>query len=207
MQCENGIERLITTRGIPNVERAARLLFLNKTCFNGLYRVNQQGEFNAPFGDYKNPDFVNVRGLRALHVYLNQASVQLYGVNAVDIIDVANIAPKTVFFLDPPYMPMSQTASFTGYTPKGFDFSDQERVYQFCLRLHYEGHYFLLSNAAHPAIINLYRDFQIETVTAKRSINCHGDKRGNVNEVLISNYDANKELLSRPPKIGEGDDA
>ena len=179
-----------------DVERAARLLFLNKTCFNGLYRVNRQGEFNTPFGQHKNPDFVNAQGLRAVSHYLNNNTIQLYGVDATDILEVAETLPRTFFYLDPPYTPISQTSSFTGYTASGFSFSDQERLYQFCLRLHAEGHFFLLSNSAHPAVMNLYRDFNIEVVRAKRNINCQTDKRGSVNEVLIRNYDDNNHLLT-----------
>lgn len=181
---------------LSDIERASRFLYLNKTCYNGLYRVNQQGEFNSPFGRYDKPAIVNAEGLRALSHYFNTNKVQFLGVDAMDILDVAEIAPRMFFYLDPPYTPVSQTSSFTGYTASGFSFPDQERLYQFCLRLHYEGHLFLLSNAAHPAIMNLYRDFTIDIVSATRSINCQGDKRGAVNELLIRNYDENDRLLT-----------
>ena len=181
---------------LTDVERASRLLYLNKTCWSGLYRVNSQGEFNTPFGRYDKPAIVNEVPLRALSDYLNNNNVQLYGVDAVDILDVADITPRTFFYIDPPYTPVSQTSSFTGYTASGFSFSDQERLYQFCLRLHAEGHLFLLSNSAHPTIMNLYRNFNIDVVDVKRRINCQGDKRGVVKEVLIRNYDDDDNLLN-----------
>ena len=180
---------------LTDVEHASRLLYLNKTCWSGMYRVNSHGEFNTPFGRYDKPAIVNAVALRALSDYLNNNNIQLYGVDAMDILDVADIAPCTFFYLDPPYTPVSQTSSFTGYTASGFSFSDQERLYQFCLRLHAEGHLFLLSNSNHPAIMNLYREFSIDVVNASRRINCKANKRGAVKEVLIRNYVDDDNLL------------
>ncbi len=107
---------------LSDVERAARIIYLNKTCYNGLYRVNSAGEFNSPFGSYRNPNIVNAPTLRAVSKYLNSADVTL---TAVDYAEVLSAIPKRTFvYLDPPYYPVSTTANFTGYVKGGFNRDD-----------------------------------------------------------------------------------
>lgn len=171
---------------ISDIERASRILYLNKTCYNGLFRVNQQGEFNAPFGRYHNPNIVNETGLRAVSQYLNQARITfrsgdfeaaLEGVGAGDFV-----------YFDPPYDPMTESANFTGYDKGGFGRGEQIRLKKLCDSLDSQGVKFLLSNSATDFVLDLYSHYNIRVVQAKRAVNSKGHKRGHVNEVLVSNY-------------------
>lgn len=164
------------------VVRAARIIYLNKTCFNGLYRVNSAGQINSPYGRYKNPNIVNEPGIRALSRYL-QGDIDL---RCGDYADALVDLPKGSFvYLDPPYMPLSQTSAFTGYTEGGFNYDEQVRLRDECAKLREQGIHFVESNSDCEAIRELYADFEIKTVQAKRAINSRGDRRGAVNEVLI----------------------
>lgn len=164
------------------VVRAARIIYLNKTCFNGLYRVNSAGQINSPYGRYKNPNIVNEPGIRALSRYL-QGDIDL---RCGDYADALVDLPKGSFvYLDPPYMPLSQTSAFTGYTEGGFNYDEQVRLRDECVKLREQGIRFVESNSDCEAIRELYADFEIKTVQAKRAINSRGDRRGAVNEVLI----------------------
>lgn len=164
------------------VTRAARILYLNKTCFNGLYRVNSAGQVNSPYGRYKNPNIVNEPGIRALSQYL-KGDIQL---RCGDYSAVLQHLSRGAFvYLDPPYMPLSQTSAFTGYTEGGFDYSEQMRLRNECLKLREKKIHFVESNSDCPEVRELYTDFEIRTVQAKRSINSRGDRRGVINEVLI----------------------
>lgn len=169
------------------VERAARILYLNKTCYNGLFRVNKAGEFNTPFGNYRNPNIVNEITLQAVSKYLNKAKITLL---CTDFAEVLQGARKGAFvYLDPPYDPVSDTASFTGYDKGGFGRDEQVRLKETCDKLHKKGVKFLLSNSATDFIKDLYKDYQIEVIQAKRAINSKPDKRGEVDEVLVRNYE------------------
>lgn len=177
------LDREVTFAERSAVERAARIIYLNKTCFNGLYRVNSQGQVNSPYGRYKNPNIVNEPGIRALSKYL-KGDVEL---KCGDYASALQGLPKGSFvYLDPPYMPLSQTSAFTGYTEGGFNYEEQKRLHEECVKLREEGIHFLQSNSDCPAIRELYSDFDIKTVQAKRAINSRGDRRGAVSEVLIS---------------------
>lgn len=172
---------------LTKIERAARLLYLNKTCFNGLYRVNQAGEFNTPFGAYKNPNFVNEEMLKAVSEYLTSAEITFL---SGDYKTAAEQLSEGAFvYLDPPYDPVTHTANFTGYQAGGFTRNDQEALKNLCDQLNERGIKFLLSNSATPFIKNLYRDYTVTTVQARRSVNSNALKRGAVEEVLVRNYD------------------
>ncbi|WP_201573134.1 DNA adenine methylase [Psychrobacter nivimaris] len=169
------------------LERASRVIYLNKTCFNGLYRVNSSGEFNTPFGRYKNPNIINETVLRAVSRYLNDNDIQLL---SGDFEDALKGARKGSFvYLDPPYDPVSKSSNFTGYVEGGFGSEQQERIRDVCVKLNQKGIRFLLSNSATPFIKDLYKDFEIIEVGAKRHINSVASKRGSVTEVLVRNYD------------------
>lgn len=174
------------------VEKAARVIYLNKTCFNGLYRVNNAGEFNAPFGGYKNPNIVNITTIRAVSNYLNKAKIVILNRDFEAVLK--NIRGSSNFiYLDPPYDPVSKSANFTGYNQGGFGKNEQVRLRDLCNRLNGRGVKFLLSNSATDFIKDLYRDYTIETIKAVRAINSDGAKRGAVNEMLIYNYDYAKK--------------
>ncbi len=175
-----------------DVEVASRLIYLNKTCFNGLFRVNSSGHFNTPFGNYKNPNIVNEPVIRAVSKYFNDNEITILN---GDFAIACQEAQKGDFvYFDPPYDPVSDTASFTGYNAGGFGREEQIRLRDLCVELDKRGVKFLLSNSATKFIIDLYKSKEfkskitIDIVKAKRSINSNGNKRGEVDEVLIRNY-------------------
>ncbi|HHY74738.1 MAG TPA: DNA adenine methylase [Bacillus bacterium] len=177
---------------LSQVERAARMIYLNKTCYNGLFRVNSQGQFNVPFGKYKNPQIVNEIVLKAVHNYLRLNDVTIWN---KDFSEVINSVKKGDFvYFDPPYDPVSDTSSFTGYSLAGFNRDDQLRLRDVCVELDKRGCKFLLSNSATDFIKEKYNEkgFHVEIVSASRHINSVASKRGKIDEVLVMNYDPNK---------------
>lgn len=174
---------------MSNIEKASRTLYLNKTCYNGLYRVNQKGQFNTPYGRYKNPNIVNEPQLRALSHYFNEADIRFLSKDYSDVLEMLD--EDSFVYLDPPYDPVSETSSFTDYNSGGFGREEQKRLKQYCDYLHERGINFLLSNSATDFIKELYDnpDYTITTVSARRSINSVASKRGEVGEVLVRNYD------------------
>lgn len=172
---------------LSEIERAARILFLNKTCYNGLYRVNNSGEFNSPFGNYRNPNIVNEPVLRAVSHYFNTASVYFSSLDYSEVL--CRINRGTFVYLDPPYDPVSDTSNFTGYSKGGFTKEDQIRLCQYCDDLDRRGIKFMLSNSATTFIEELYDRYNITIVQAKRAINSVGNRRGDVNEVVVRNYE------------------
>lgn len=165
------------------VEKAARIIYLNKTCYNGLYRVNAAGQFNSPYGRYKNPNIVNATTIRAMSKYLQNPKIVI---KVGDYRDVLKGVRKGAFvYLDPPYMPISTSSSFTGYTENGFSYEQQVELRNECDKLREKGIAFLQSNSDCKEIRELYKEYDIRTVQAKRSINSNANKRGEINEVLI----------------------
>lgn len=186
-----GLDRTDEFQKLSNIQRASRIIFLNKTCFNGLYRVNNSGEFNAPFGRYKNPNIVNAPTLRAVNKYLNSNKINLM---TGDYAEVLNNIPKNSFvYLDPPYHPLTEGSSFTGYVQGGWNIYDQIRLREVCDELNKKGVKFLLSNSSTDFIKEQYSAYEINIVKANRSINSNGEKRGEVEEVLIRNYGYDKK--------------
>lgn len=175
---------------LSDVEKAARIIYLNKTCYNGLFRVNSSGQFNAPYGKYKNPAIVNEVTLKAVSDYFNSSKIKfLKGDYKVAL---KGLRKGAFVYFDPPYMPISSSSNFTGYTEAGFDYDSQVELRDECVKLHKKGIKFLQSNSYTNEILDLYSDtsiFKIEIVKAKRSVNSKADKRGDVSEVLIYNYE------------------
>ena len=172
---------------LTDIDKAARVIFLNKTCYNGLYRVNSAGEFNTPFGRYKNPNIVNESTLRAVHEYFNTADVTILNTSYSEA--VQGLPENSFVYLDPPYDPISVTASFTGYNAGGFSREDQIALRDCCRQLDIAGIKFMLSNSATEFIQDIYSEFNITIVPAKRAINSVGSKRGCVDEVVVRNYE------------------
>lgn len=172
---------------LTDVQRAARIIFLNKTCFNGLYRVNNAGEFNSPFGSYKNPNIVNAPVLRAVNSYFNAANVKFTSTDYAEVLK--NIPKGTFVYLDPPYDPVSTTSNFTGYSKDGFSRTDQIRLRECCDELDKRGIKFMLSNSSTDFIHEQYAEYNITVVQAKRAINSVATKRGDVDEVVVRNYE------------------
>lgn len=173
---------------LSKTEKAARLLYLNKTCYNGLYRVNSAGEFNSPFGNYKNPNIVNEPVLKAVHKYLSQNDISFYNEDFENTLK--RVKKGSFVYLDPPYDPVSNTSSFTGYNKGGFDRTEQIRLKSCCDELSSKGIKFMLSNSSTEFIHELYSEYQVIIVKAKRSINSNGRKRGEIDEVIIRNYES-----------------
>ena len=172
---------------LTKVQKAARIIYLNKTCYNGLFRVNNAGEFNTPFGHYKNPNIVNAPTLKAVSAYFQKARITFSDVDYELVL--RNIARGTFVYLDPPYDPVSDTANFTGYTKSGFDRSEQIRLRQCCDELNRRGIKFMLSNSATDFIKEQYAAYNITIVKAKRAVNSNAAKRGQVDEVVVRNYE------------------
>ncbi len=169
----------------------AKLIFLNKTCFNGLYRVNRKGLFNVPFGDYKNPTICNEPNLRAASDFLRHAQI-IHG----DFEKSSRFVDKQTFvYFDPPYLPLNNTANFTSYAKGGFPKKEQVRLAEFCQVIDDRDALFLLSNSdphnedpENHFFERHYTQFSIETVKASRAINCKASGRGQINELIIINY-------------------
>ncbi|NVM53049.1 MAG: DNA adenine methylase [Candidatus Helarchaeota archaeon] len=171
------------------IKKASRFIYLNKCCYNGLYRVNSKGYFNVPFGKYKNPKFCDERNLNAVHSALQNIEIIM---GSFDL--CLTYAKKDDFiYLDPPYYPVSKTSSFTSYTKENFNEEDQIYLKNVVDELNHRGCKILLSNSYCEFITDLYGDYKIEVVTAKRAINCNGAKRGDIKEVLVMNYEIEKD--------------
>ncbi|MDD1702609.1 MAG: DNA adenine methylase [Methanoregula sp.] len=173
------------------IKRAAQIIFLNHTCYNGLFRVNQSGGFNVPSGRYKKPDIFNKENLGNVSAILKNTRI-LRG----DFTSCRKyVDDRTFVYLDPPYRPLNATSSFTSYSRNGFPDTDQERLAEFFRELDDKGAKVMLSNSdpwnENPAdsfFEDLYADYTIARVPAKRMINCNGARRGRISELIITNY-------------------
>lgn len=164
--------------------RAAMFIYLNKTCFNGLHRVNRKGEFNVPVGRYVNPRILDEDGLRAASLQLRHADLRCSGFESL----LANARPGDFVYFDPPYEPVSRTANFTSYARDGFAQEDQVRLRDVFSELTRRGARCMLSNSDVPFIRELYQDFRIDTVAAPRAVSCDARGRGMVSEIVVRNY-------------------
>lgn len=172
------------TRTLDKIERAVAFIYLNKTCYNGLYRVNSKGEFNVPFGKYKNPNIFEEANLRAVSKLLKRTA--LYTISFEKILDFAQ-SDDFVYF-DPPYYPLTKTSNFTSYTQDVFLEKEQEKLSEIFKELDKKGCKVMLSNSDTEFIKRLYKDYRIEIVWANRFISCAGEKRGPITELVILNY-------------------
>ncbi|ODG98334.1 DNA methyltransferase [Nostoc sp. KVJ20] len=168
-----------------DIEKAARLIYLNKTCFNGLYRVNSQGKFNVPLGRYENPNICS-------EVLLKAASEALFHIKIqqADFVDVLNHATSSDDFIyfDPPYYPVSETSYFTAYSSYRFVEDQQVQLKDVFEKLAERGVKVMLSNSDCEFIRNLYSSFNIHTISASRAINSNAKKRGKITELLVTSY-------------------
>lgn len=179
-----GLDRLPNFDGRPPIERAARFIYLNKTGYNGLYRVNSKGQHNVPFGRYKNPNIVD-----AVNIHACSATLQDITILSGDFEVVRPyVKPGAFIYLDPPYVPVSDTSSFTSYTAEKFADDMQVRLRDFCDFIDSAGAKFMLSNSDSGLIHDLYKNYRIDVVMANRAINCKANGRGKVKEVLVMNY-------------------
>ncbi|WP_059000658.1 DNA adenine methylase [Leptolyngbya sp. NIES-2104] len=168
-----------------NIDRAARLIYLNKTCFNGLYRENSKGHFNVPIGSYKKPAIYDPQILKADSIALQTAKIEPGAFDQV--LQYARSSEDFVYF-DPPYYPLSPTSSFTAYNRYSFSEAQQIQLRDVMRELSDRGVKVMLSNSDCPFIQELYKEFNIHTIYATRNINCNPEKRGKITEVLVTNY-------------------
>ena len=191
-------DRLPGYKDRTSIQKAARFIYLNKTCFNGLYRVNSKGQFNVPYGSPNNPEIFNAAHLRRVSEILNgidlegQNSSPRVKISSGHFINVTSKAKKNDFiYLDPPYDPLTPTSAFVSYQKEGFGRSDQIEIRDELVRLTELGASFLLSNSDTPFIRKIYREpklFKIESIQVRRAIGASASSRGKVGEVLITNY-------------------
>ncbi|ELR96542.1 DNA adenine methylase [Gloeocapsa sp. PCC 73106] len=174
------------------VERSAMLIFLNKTCFNGLFRTNKRGYFNVPYGKYKNPTILNKTNLLAVADALQIADIELADFSE----SIKYIKKNSFVYFDPPYRPLNKTSNFTAYSAFEFDDTQQKRLADFYKKLHRDYKIYLMLSNSDPKNENpedkffdeLYQDFTIQRVSAKRMINSKASKRGSIYELIITNY-------------------
>jgi DNA adenine methylase len=170
------------------IEKTSRLIFLNRTCFNGLYRVNSKGKFNVPLGKYTNPNIVNEDNLRSVSNILQSSRVDI---KCRDFEAILSDAKKDdLVYFDPPYQPVSDTANFTGYTNKDFTYDDLARLAELCMKLNSKGCRVLLSNSNSKEVTDMFstKPWKINKIKANRSINSNSKKRTGHFELLIKNY-------------------
>lgn len=172
-----------TSKPVDSTERAARFIYLNKTAFNGLYRVNSKGAFNVPFGKYRNPKICDEENIMLASEALRRATLSTGDFSRV----LVNAKPKDFVYFDPPYHPVSKT-SFTSYTKFDFDADDQVRLNEIYIKLDEKNAYVMLSNSTAPLVMDLYSNYRSITVMANRAINCKADRRGPVAELVALNY-------------------
>jgi len=177
--------KIRASRPTSKIQRAARFIYLNKTAFNGLYRVNSKGGFNVPFGRYTNPKILDSQNLLLVHRALQKDELY-YGDFTVVL---KNAKRGDLIYFDPPYAPISKTSNFTGYTKDGFGESEQKKLLRAYKELDSRGCFVLLSNSYSDLISELYAEFEPEVVHANRMINCKAEGRGKIKELIVRNWE------------------
>lgn len=179
------IDRTEQYTELSDVERASRFIYLNRTCFNGMYRVNSQGQFNVPFGHYKNPRIIDENNLLNCSELLKKTEIKCADFSEI----LTKVKKGDLVYFDPPYVPLNDTSSFTSYTKDGFDINMQFKLRDVCDELDNKGVKFMLSNSDTNLVNELYVNYEIKKVFASRQINANADGRGKITEVLVRNYD------------------
>lgn len=179
------IDRTEQYTELSDVERASRFIYLNRTCFNGMYRVNSQGQFNVPFGHYKNPRIIDENNLLNCSELLKKTEIKCADFSEI----LTKVKKGDLVYFDPPYVPLNETSSFTSYTKDGFDINMQFKLRDVCDELDNKGVKFMLSNSDTKLVNELYVNYEIKKVFASRQINANADGRGKITEVLVRNYD------------------
>lgn len=180
--------------------RAARMIYLNRTCFNGLYRLNSRGAFNVPMGRYEHPTILDAENLRAVSLALKGVALKRAHFRAT----LRYARAGDFIYFDPPYQPLSKTSSFTSYTAGAFGEEDQEELAAVYAELAGRGCFLMLSNSESPLVRRLYRAFDIRRVTAARAINSRADRRGAIDEVVVINYEPSPRPFARVRERARG---
>ncbi len=190
-QARPGFNKIRLLTGVEgDAEKAALLIYLNKTCYNGLYRVNRKGEFNVPWGEYKNPQIYDEKILETVHHWLHKPGIRIKCEDYKTAL--ASAQSGDFVYLDPPYQPISPTSNFTDYTTHGFTLADQKKLGEYVSELDARGCLVMVSNSHHSRIRSMYDGIAqkgcVETVYAARAISSVGTGRGKIPEYLITNY-------------------
>ena len=172
---------------MSEVQRAARILYMLRVDFNGLYRVNSKNQFNVPYGRYKNPKIVDENLVSDISTYLNNNQIEIKKGDFEKA--VLDVQPVDFVYFDPPYIPLSETSAFTSYTHEGFSFADQVRLRDAFKRLSDTGAYVMLSNSSSALVEELYKDFNIHYVEATRTNGAKSSSRGKISEIIVTNYE------------------
>ena len=172
---------------MPDVQRAARILYMLRVDFNGLYRVNSKNQFNVPYGRYKNPKIVDEELIHAISIYLNSNQIEIKAGDFEDAL--LNVQKEDFIYFDPPYIPLSDTSAFTSYTHEGFSYDDQVRLRDAFKRLSDAGACVMLSNSSSHLVEELYQEFNIHYVEATRTNGAKSSSRGKISEIIVTNYE------------------
>ena len=172
---------------MSEVQRAARILYMLRVDFNGLYRVNSKNQFNVPYGRYKNPKIVDENLVSAISTYLNNNQIEIKKGDFEKA--VLDVQPGDFVYFDPPYIPLSETSAFTSYTHEGFSYDDQVRLRDTFKKLSDTGAYVMLSNSSSFLVEELYQDFNIHYVEATRTNGAKSSSRGRISEIIVTNYE------------------
>lgn len=181
------VDRNETITRMSDVERAARLMYMLRVDFNGLYRVNSKNQFNVPYGKYKNPKIIDRELIYQISDYLNENDIQILNTNFEEA--VSNAKKGDFVYFDPPYIPLNETSSFTSYTHEGFTYEEQLRLRNVFEQLNRKGIYVMLSNSSSPLALDLYQDYNIHFVDAVRTNGAKTESRKKIKEIIVTNYD------------------
>ncbi|CYU62324.1 modification methylase [Streptococcus suis] len=172
---------------MTDVERAARIMYMLRVNFNGLYRVNSKNQFNVPYGRYKNPKIVDSDLILSISQYLNKNNIEILTGDFEKAVE--DVGAGDFVYFDPPYIPLSETSAFTSYTHEGFSYEEQVRLRDVFRKLDKKGAYVMLSNSSSPLVEELYKGFNIHKVEAIRTNGAKASSRGKISEFIVTNYD------------------
>ncbi|HFI0104699.1 TPA: DNA adenine methylase [Streptococcus suis] len=172
---------------MTDTERAARIMYMLRVDFNGLYRVNSKNQFNVPYGRYKNPKIVDSELILSISQYLNKNNIEILTGDFEKAVE--DVGAGDFVYFDPPYIPLSETSAFTSYTHEGFSYEEQVRLRDVFRKLDKKGAYVMLSNSSSPLVEELYKGFNIHKVEAIRTNGAKVSSRGKISEFIVTNYD------------------
>ncbi|HEM4250264.1 TPA: DNA adenine methylase [Streptococcus suis] len=181
------VDRDDRIHAMTDTERAARIMYMLRVDFNGLYRVNSKNQFNVPYGRYKNPKIVDSELILSISQYLNKNNIEILTGDFEKAVE--DVGAGDFVYFDPPYIPLSETSAFTSYTHEGFSYEDQVRLRDVFRKLDKKGAYVMLSNSSSPLVEELYKGFNIHKVEAIRTNGAKASSRGKISEIIVTNYD------------------
>ncbi|MDQ8780854.1 Dam family site-specific DNA-(adenine-N6)-methyltransferase, partial [Streptococcus ruminantium] len=181
------VDRDDRIHAMTDTERAARIMYMLRVDFNGLYRVNSKNQFNVPYGRYKNPKIVDSELILSISQYLNKNNIEILTGDFEKAVE--DVGAGDFVYFDPPYIPLSETSAFTSYTHEGFSYEEQVRLRDVFRKLDKKGAYVMLSNSSSPLVEELYKGFNIHKVEATRTNGAKASSRGKISEFIVTNYD------------------